>query len=273
LRLTARDDAILRDVERLGPCLVEHLQRLHFPSYKTAAERAMKLFHHRYLERHALPAETGQPAMAHLLGQRGRERLAALDASVRPQAPRLHESDCLAWSVARTDILSRFIAASRHPGLDVPIVEADPCGPDDTALMPHALIVLDVPARLFRRVLLLDVAPSVLDVATMASRFDAWRAWAARPAAHIEAGIEHMLDSRALVRTRHRARVSIGLVVADDAALDRAASAAMAAGCGALVYLAARDAIEGATPLDAVWVQARARAEQGAAARRTSVLA
>lgn len=269
LRLTRRDDAILRDVERLGPCLVEHLRRLHFPSYKTAAERAMKLFHHGFLERRPLPAESGQPAMAHVLAPRGVEHLAARGIRARTLPADFDEPHALAWAVRRTDVLSRLAADARHPGLELPLIEADPAG---DGLMPDALVVLDVPSRLFRRVLLLDVLRDGPKDG-LRERLEAWRAWASRPATTIEEGILQALEARDVARTRHRARVSIGLLVPDAATLDAAAALATATGCGALIHLAAAEWLHEASPLDTVWVQAQARARDGAAARMTSVLA
>lgn len=268
LRLTSRDDAILRDIDRLGPCLVDHLRRLHFPSYKTAAERAMKLFHHRFLDRLPLPATSGQPAMAHGLAPRGIDRLAEIGIEARTLDPAVAEDpERLAEATARAGVLADFLAAGRHPGLDIPVVEAAPSG---DGLMPHGLVVIDVPARLFRRVLLLDFAPGGAD--ELAARLGQWRMWAARPPATIEGGLQAMLDSRDVARTSHRARVSIGLLVADDTGLDAAAKVALEAGCGALIHLAALDRLSDATPFDPIWVQARDRARDGRAARCTSVL-
>ena len=269
LRLTPRDDAILRDVERLGPCLVDHLRRLHFPSYKTAAERAMKLFHHGYLERRPLPADSGQPAMAHTLAPKGIERLARKGITARTATPS-DEPEALAWAVDRADVLVRMIESGRHPGLELPVVQADPPGDGQ---MPDALVVIDMPARLFRRVLLLDVGHPTDGAHALRARFERWRAWAARPALEIEQTLQRHLDARGISPTPHRARVSIALVMPDEDALDRAAVAAVSCGCGALIYLASIVAIRAATPLDAVWVQARDRASNGGQARRTSVLA
>ncbi len=267
LRLTRRDDAILRDVERFGPCLVDHIRRLHFPSYKTAAERAMKLFHHGYLERRPLPADTGQPAMAHVVASRGVARLAESGIVARPLDAVVDRP--LDWAVNRADVLVRLAEAGRHPGIELPIVEAAPQG---AGHLPDALVVVDMPSRLFRRVLLLDI-PQPDDVAGLAHRLGAWRTWASRPAAHIEQELQGHLSARGVAPTRHRARVSIALLVADDDALTAASQAALDAGCGALVYLACVPDMHRSNPLEAIWVQAKAHVHDGDDAQRTSILA
>ncbi len=271
LRLTARDDAILADIARIGPCLVDHLRRLHFPSYKTAAERAMKLFHHGFLERLPLPADTGQPAMAHVLGDRGRQHLADREIAPPPAATAQHPPADLRHAVELAGILADFIVAARHPGVELPVVDA---GASGAGFAPHGLVVLDMPARLFRRTLLLDVAPPAAgDGPVDGGRLAAWKAWASRPPKTIEAELHRMLDVRGVATANLRARVSIGLVVPDVPALDAAARAAVQAGCGPLIHLAVIDELRETGPLGPVWVQARARANDGADARRTSVLA
>lgn len=276
LRLTARDDAILGDIARIGPCLVDHLRRLHFPSYKTAAERAMKLFHHGFLERLPLPADTGQPAMAHVLGDRGRQHLADREIAPPPAAMAPHPPTDLRHAVEVAGILADFIVAARHPGVELPIVDAGAAG---GGFAPHGLVVLDMPARLFRRMLLLDVAPASTDDAPIdagpidAGRLAGWKAWASRPPKTIEAELHRMLNARGVATANLRARVSIGLVVPDEPTLDAAARAAVEAGCGPLIHLAVLGELRETGPLGPVWTQARARANDGADARRTSVLA
>lgn len=282
LRLTARDDAILADIARIGPCLVDHLRRLHFPSYKTAAERAMKLFHHRFLDRRPLEAATGQPAMAHVLAERGIARLAELGVAARPPLPADAEPAALGQAVARAGVLVDFVVAGRHPGIHLPIVEASPAGREP---MPDALVVIDIPSRLFRRVLLLDFDDLGAPAAPAAgaesgrradgrrARFSRWRSWATRPAATIEADLQALLTTRGVHTTHHRARVSIAYVVGDPASTDDVAQAAVEAGCGPLIYLAEVGELRAAGPLGAVWTQARVRAADGVSARKTSVLA
>lgn len=267
LRLTPRDDAILSDVARLGPCLVEHLRRLHFPSYKTAAERAMKLFHHGFLERLPLPAETGQPTMAHALAPRGVEHIAGLGLEPGATAVATEEADPT-HAVEVAGVLVDFLVAGRHPGIELPVVEAAPAGARG---LPDALVVIDLPARLFRRTLLLDVARP--EPAATRARLAEWKAWAARPPATIEGELNGMLVDRGIAASKLRARVSIGLVVPDAAALDDVARAAVEAGCGALLHMASLHDLRTAGPLGPVWTKARDRASDGARAQRTSVLA
>lgn len=272
LRLTPRDDAILRDIDRLGPSLVEHLRALHFPSYKTAAERAMKLFHHQYLERLPLEADAGQPAMAHVLAAKGIERLAAIGVDARPPLDADAEMARVQRAVELTGVLTAFVTAARHPGIELPAVEASPRAVGD-GFAPDALVVLDVPARLFRRVLLLDIAGLADDPSLRRARFAQWAAWAARTPQQIERELADLLAARGVPPSPSRARVSIGLVIVDDAGLDGIAEAAVQAGCGPLLYLTTTAAVHAQGPLADIWTQARLRAAEGAAARRTGVLA
>lgn len=267
LRLTARDDAVLDDVHRFGCALVAHLQALHFPSYKTAAERAMKLFHHRYLDRLALEVETGQPAMIHVLGEAGRARLAARGVEVEA-GPSEADPRALARAVDAAEILTAVTIAGRQPGIELPLIEARP--PADAAVQPDAGVVVDVPSRRFRRVLLIDVDGR--DDTAQGERFVEWRAWASGGPVRVEQALGRMLSRRGVAPIQGRARVSIGLVAHTDARLDALARLANLSGCGPLVHLARLDRLRDEGAFAAVWQQAKARAERGAAAPVTSVL-
>lgn len=269
LRLTARDDAVLDDVHRFGCALVAHLQALHFPSYKTAAERAMKLFHHRYLDRLALEVETGQPAMIHVLGEAGRARLAARGVEVG-RGPSEDEPRALARAVDVAEVLTAIAVAGRQPGVELPLVEARPPIDDEAPVRPDAGVVVDVPSKRFRRVLLLDVDGR--GEVAQGERFAAWRAWASGGPVRVEQALGRMLARRGVAAVAGRARVSIGVVAHDDARLDALARLANLSGCGPLVHLARFDRLRGEGAFAAVWQQAKARAEHGAAAPVTSVL-
>ncbi|MEZ4432763.1 MAG: hypothetical protein R3F65_10145 [bacterium] len=273
LRLTPRDDELLRDIARLGCCLVPQLQALHFPSYKTAAERAMKLFHHRFLDRLSIEVENGQPAMIHVIGPEGRARLRELGVAAEERTP--GDAAALARAVAVAEVLTAFLVAGRRPGVVLPLAEAGPPLDGDGPVQPDAGVVIDVPARLFRRVLLIDVERDERDAAAderRARRYGAWRQWAAAGPVPVERALSRMLARRGVADAPGRARVSIGLVVRDAARLDVAAREVSAVGCGPLFHLTTVDALRAEGAFAPVWVQARARLEKGDQAARTSVL-
>lgn len=279
LRWTERDDAIMRTVLRCRCCLVEHLQQLHFPSYKTAAERSMKLFHHGYLDRLPLDQpDGGQPAMVHVLAARGLERLRATGAAGVPEtSPDPAAYGDLRQAVLVADAVVAFARLAQHPGVEVPIAAASP-SPGWT-IAPDAAIVLDVPARLFRRILLLDVStPSnpTSDADTTArdwdARLSAWRDWARRGREPIEEDLARLLSS-APKRTRSpRTRVSIGIVTNDAADQQHLAARAASINAGALIHLTTIDALARHGAGGPAWVQAGLLHRSGEAARRTSVL-
>lgn len=275
LRLTPRDDAVLRDIHRLRCCLVPHLRALHFPSYKTAAERAMKLFHHRYLDRLSLDVETGQPAMIHVIGPNGRAHLATLGIDAAPTLP-ADDPQALARAVAVAEVLTAFLVAARHPGVELPLAEATPAlGDDAAALSPDAAVVIDVPARLFRRVLLIDIDRIERDPTAderRARRYATWRTWAAAGPMPVERALARLLARQGVAESPARPRVSIGLIARDATRLDALAREVCAAGCGPLFHLATLDDLRDRGAFASVWVAARARADRGDDAPRTSVL-
>lgn len=274
LRWTPRDSAILRTVLRCRCCLVEHLQTLHFPSYKTAAERSMKLFHHRYLDRLPLnQPDGGQPAMVHVLGEPGLDRLRADGVEGVPEAP-LDRDDLgdMSHAVRVADAVVSFQALDQHPGIEVPIATAHPAV--TWSITPDAAMVVDVPARLFRRILLLDVSAGPTSVAARAwgERFEGWRRWVQRARQTVEADLAGLLETAPASSRSARARVSIGVVAADEDDCGRLAALADARGASPLIHLTTPAALAANGVGGAAWVQAAARHRDGSEARRTSVL-
>ncbi|MCA9538555.1 MAG: hypothetical protein KC620_06685 [Myxococcales bacterium] len=256
LRWTPRDDAILADVARLGHCLIEHLQALHFPSYKTAAERAMKLFHHGYLARAPLPAERGQPTMVHTLAPGGVAHLA--NAGVPSTVPAPLSVEALRHALDVTAAVVAFLAASPPSGTVVRFIDRT-LAPlrDGGAIRPDAAVLIETPTRRMRRLVLLDIdrpdAPEAL-----AQRVQAWLAWTRQPPPALEAWIGALLTAHAVPADSVRAQLSLAWLGGGSDRLAQIATTLRQAGAARLIYLADLEALVAQGGFAPLWQRADA---------------
>ena len=281
LRLTPRDDAVLLDVLRLRYATAEHVWALRFPSYKTAADRLMRLFQHGYLDRVPLPSEKGQPPMVHVLGAAGARRLAELGEEL-PAEPRARARTALALGheLALTTVLVEFLKLAPPPGIRVSCVErasarladraSDPAGA--APVRPDGAACVDAPGIPLRRFVLLEVDRGTMSPERMEAKFRAYRTWLTQGAGRAEAFLDRLRARHGLEPSDEPAGVKVGVVTDDPARSARLAAIAARIGCGRLFWMAEEAEMLFRGALGAVWTPAGELSGEGNSAVRRSLL-
>lgn len=198
--LTVRDDAMLRLLLRVKYARVEHFQQLFFSSYKTAAERSMKLFHAGLMDRTPLPARRGQAAAIHTISSAGINRLREIGESIpREWRGKSTSPVSLDHDLALTDVLVSFLSgAGQHTVAVVAYERANkhlvvslPADAVAGSLKPDGAVVVDHDGgRLFA---LIEVDRGTMSKAVMREKFLAYRE-AAMNQERIEATLSGLLE-------------------------------------------------------------------------------
>lgn len=200
VQITARDDAMLNFLLRVKYARVEHFQQLFFSSYKTAAERCMKLFHTGLIDRTPLPASRGQAAAIHTIAAAGINRLREIGVAIpREWRGKAASPAMLDHTLAITDVLASFLAGAAasgpsivayeraHARLVVKLSERVP----SSSVKPDGAVVVDQNGK--RLLALLEVDRGTMSVVQMAEKFSAYRE-AALGRACIEATLSALLE-------------------------------------------------------------------------------
>lgn len=200
VQITARDDAMLKFLLRVKYARVEHFQRLFFSSYKTAAERCMKLFHAGLIDRTPLPASRGQAATIHTIAAAGINRLREIDMAIpREWRAKAASSAMLDHELAVSDVLVAFLSGAAKNGPSVAAYERAnkhllltmPERVPGGSLKPDGAVVVDQNGeRLFA---LIEVDRGTMSPTQMQEKFAVYRE-AALDGGCIEAALSALLS-------------------------------------------------------------------------------
>lgn len=281
LRLTDRDDAILSSILRLRYCLVEHIQALHFPSYKTAAERLMRLYQHGFLDRIPLPAADGQPAMVHILAGGGVRRLSDRGARlpVEPRARATSPTGLEHELAVSTLLVELHKANAAATGAEFRCIERASAelsdrtaeGAEGLPIRPDGAAMLHAPG-LASRLLLLEVDRGTMGPDRMERKFVAYRTWLSQTPERALTFLERLCERNGMPVPDAELDIKVLVVAPDAGRVQRLAALAVAAGCPRLVWLAEEDALLFHGALGAVWAPAGERISRSTHAVLRSIL-
>lgn len=262
--ITARDDAMLKILLRVKYARVGHFQSLFFSSYKTAAERCMKLYHAKLMDRVALPARRGQAAVVHTIAAAGINRLREIGEAVpREWRAKGTSPTSLDHDLAVTDVLVSFLSGA---GGDGPFVRAYeranndlvvtlPQGSSIKARKPDAAVVVDHNGS--RLVALIEVDRATMSTPQMHEKLLAYRE-AALARVGIEEAVTALLLRHGVPLVASEASVKLLVTVPSARRAVQLADIAVGVGLKSFVLLAVHDDLVNAGIFAPVWKSALA---------------